>query len=140
MLNDLFLNENYFENLKGQIPIFNFYHYTSKHFILKALFVLKIFRFLSWLVWSCRNYVNFLIYDVIDNFITTMHILDNNSWIKGSQETIGHLRSCLVFSCAFLFLHDMMKLFKDICSVWINPTSVELLFSQIDVKFFVKIQ
>ena len=34
------------------------------YFALKALFVLKIFKFLSWL-WSCKKTVNFKIYDVI---------------------------------------------------------------------------
>ena len=63
------------------------------YFILKALFVFKIFKFLPWFFWSCRK--KGLIWEITltSKFVTsqpgqqtiTMHILPNISRSKGNQ-------------------------------------------------------
>ena len=61
------------------------------YFLLKSLFVLKIFKFLSWLFWLCKKWLDEK--TKVSKFMTsqtgiltiTVRILSNFSWSKSSQ-------------------------------------------------------
>ena len=60
--------------------------------------------------------------DICDRNISLGKPIDSY-WFKMSSF------SCLVFILCLLFFLKMIKLYKDICSAWISPTSVEFFTS-----------
>ena len=79
-------NSSYLGNIKAGLPPSkknSFVYFNESplkiminafYFILKAVFVFKIFKFLSWLFWSCKRkrldkkaWVNFKVYDLMGN-------------------------------------------------------------------------
>ena len=109
------------------------------NFILKARFVLKIFKFLSWLLGQVekrldqKDKVNFKIYDVATwlTLLTPIHILTNISRTKGNQTMkFGQLIEYNMRIIFFLKNHTenvVEKLFPDLflqnqnwAYLWIN--------------------